>query len=109
MATQSFDALMTRLDNTPEGQAAHLAVAFLAQVNAQMQAQGMNNAELARRMGTSAAYATKLFRGNANLSLQTMAKLAEVVDCKVHLHLATPEKAPIKAKKRVVKSKSVKA
>lgn len=87
MATRTFDALMTRLDNTPEGQAAHLAVAFLAQVNAHMQAQGVSNAELARRMGTSAAYVTKLFRGNANLSLQTMAKLAQAIGVSVQLGL----------------------
>ena len=87
MTTKSFDALMKRLDNTPEGQAAHLAVAFLAQVNAHMRAQGVSNAELARRMGTSAAYVTKLFRGNANLSLQTMVKLAQAIGVSVQLGL----------------------
>lgn len=88
MTTQSFDDLMKQLGDTPEGRALHLAVAFLAQVNARMQAQGMSNAELARRMGTSAAYVTKLFRGNVNLSLQTMAKLAIAVNATVHLSLA---------------------
>ena len=87
MTTQSFDALMKQLGDTPEGQAQHLAVAFLAQVNARMQAQGMSNAELARRMGTSAAYVTKLFRGNANLSLQTIAKLAQAIGVRVQIGL----------------------
>lgn len=78
---------MARVAATPEGQAEHVAVAFLAQVNARMQAQGMSNAELARRMGTSAAYITRLFRGNANLSVQTMTKLAFAVGATLSLKL----------------------
>jgi ribosome-binding protein aMBF1 (putative translation factor) len=89
MSTRSFEALIARLTTTPEGQAEHLAVAFLAQVNARMQAQGMSNAELARRMGTSPAYITRLFRGSANLSVQTMVKLAQAVNSTLTLTLAT--------------------
>ena len=88
MSTKSFAALMARVAATPEGQAEHVAVAFLAQVNARMQAQGMSNAELARRMGTSSAYITRLFRGNANLSVQTMAKLAQAVGGLLRVELA---------------------
>ena len=88
MTTQSFGALMKQLGDTPELQVQHLATAFLAQVNARMQAQAMSNAELARRLGTSAGYVSKLFRGNVNLSLQTMAKLANAVNATVQLSLA---------------------
>ena len=65
-----------------------MAVAFLAQVNARMQARGMRNAELARRMGTSPAYVTRLFRGSANLSVETMVKLAQAVGGSLRLELA---------------------
>lgn len=88
MSTKSFSALMTRLATTPEGRSAHLTVGFLAQVNARMQAQGMRNAELARRMGTSPAYITRLFRGSANLSVETMVKLAQAVGGSLRLELA---------------------
>ena len=88
MSTKSFTELMTRLAATPEGQSAHVAVAFLAQVNARMQARGMRNAELARRMGTSPAYVTRLFRGSANLSVETMVKLAQAVGGSLRLELA---------------------
>lgn len=88
MSTKSFAALMPRLAATPEGQAAHVAVAFLVQVHGRMQAQGMSNAELARRMGTSSAYITRLFRGNANLSVQTMVKLAQTVGGSLRVELA---------------------
>lgn len=87
MSKKSFAALLERVAATPEGQVAHVAVAFLVQVHGRMQAQGMSNAELARRMGTSAAYVTRLFRGNANLSVQTMAKLALAVGATLSLKL----------------------
>ncbi|UUZ77701.1 helix-turn-helix transcriptional regulator [Polaromonas sp. P1(28)-13] len=88
MSTKSFAALMARLAATPEGQAAHVAVAYLAQVSARMQAQGISNVELARRMGTSPAYITRLFHGSANLSVQTMVKLAQAVGATLQLELA---------------------
>lgn len=87
MSTKSFTALIARVAATPEGQAAHVAVTFLVQVNARMQVQGMSNAELARRMGTSPAYITRLFRGSANLSVQTMVKLAQAVGATLQLGL----------------------
>lgn len=62
-----------------------MAVTFLVQINARMQAQGMSNVELARRMGTSSADITRLFRGSANLSVQTMVKLAQAVGATLQL------------------------
>lgn len=100
MSTKSFAALMARLAATPEGQSEHVAVAYLAQVNARMQAQGISNVELARRMGTSPAYITRLFRGSANLSVQTMTKLAHAVNCTLMLELVAndnPESPPAAA------------
>lgn len=85
MSTRSFEALRARLATTPAGQAEHVAVAFLAQVNARMLAQGMSNAELAHRMGTSPAYITRLFRGSANLSVPTIVKLAQAVGSTLQL------------------------
>lgn len=94
MSTRSFEALRERLAATPAGQAEHLAVAFLAQVNARMLAQGISNTELARRLGTSPAYVTRLFRGNANLSVQTMVKLAQAVGGTLQLRLAAGARTP---------------
>ena len=88
MTTKSFAALYAKLESTPAYQAEKLAVAFLAELNAFMQAHDVSNAELARRAGVSPAYITKVFRGPSNLSLETLTKLAEAVGSKVHLHLA---------------------
>ena len=88
MSKKSFAALYAKLEPTPAYQAEKLAVAFLAELNAFMQAHDVSNAELARRAGVSPAYITKVFRGPSNLSIETLTKLADAVGCKVHLHLA---------------------
>lgn len=88
MNKKSFAALYAKLEPTPTYQAEKLAVAFLAELNAFMQAHDVSNAELARRAGVSPAYITKVFRGPSNLSIETLTKLADAVGCKVHLHLA---------------------
>lgn len=88
MSKKSFAALYAKLEPTPAYQAEKLAVAFLAELNAFMQAHDVSNAELARRASVSPAYITKVFRGPSNLSIETLTKLADAVGCKVHLHLA---------------------
>ena len=88
VAKKSFAAMYAKLEATPAYQAEKLAVAFLAELNAFMQANGVSNAELARQAGVSPAYITKVFRGPSNLSLETLTKLADAVGSKVHLHLA---------------------
>lgn len=88
MSKKSFAALYAKLESTPAYQAEKLAVAFLAELNAFMQAHDVSNAVLARRANVSPAYITKVFRGPSNLSIETLTKLADAVGCKVHLHLA---------------------
>lgn len=48
----------------------------------------VSRAELARRLGTSRAYITKLLGGDANFTLMTMVKLALALDGALHLHIA---------------------
>jgi transcriptional regulator with XRE-family HTH domain len=58
-----------------------------------MKEQKISRAELARRMGTSRAYITKLLSGDANFTLQTMVKLALAVDGVLHLHISNKDVA----------------
>lgn len=53
-----------------------------------MEEQKVSRAELARRLGTSRAYVTKLLGGNANFTLQTMTKVAMALGATVHIHVA---------------------
>jgi transcriptional regulator with XRE-family HTH domain len=53
-----------------------------------MEEKKVSRAELARRMGTSRAYVTKLLDGNANFTLATMVKVAMALDGALHLHIS---------------------
>ena len=54
-------------------------VAFTEGVCALMEQQKVNRSELARRLGTSPSYVTKLLRGNVNFTLATMVKVARAL------------------------------
>ncbi len=88
MNTKTFDSLQARLATAPEGSAAQLSITFLLAISARQQAQGLGNAELARRMGVTPAYITRLFQASANLSLHTMTRLASAVGGVVQVGVA---------------------
>ena len=50
---------------------------------AQMDAQGVSGAELARRMGTSRAWVSRVLAGECNLTAATMSKLAFALGLRV--------------------------
>ncbi|MHB8708579.1 MAG: helix-turn-helix domain-containing protein, partial [Desulfuromonadales bacterium] len=52
---------------------------FTGQINKLMQEKQISKVELARLLGTSPAYVTKIFRGDANFTMRSMVKLARVL------------------------------
>lgn len=60
---------------------------FVDQICAEMDAQGVSSAELARRMGTSRAYVSKVLAGEANFTIATMGKLAFALGLRVKTDL----------------------
>lgn len=88
---KSFAELYRKSHDSPVFLAEQLKVTFLAEIKARMDEQRVSASELARRIGTSPAYVSKLFRGPANVSAETMAKLAHALGCKVHVHLASAD------------------
>ncbi len=64
---------------------------FTEELFALMEGHRVNKAELARRLGTSPAYITKILRGDVNFTLRTIAKLGRVFDRRPRLHLAPAE------------------
>ncbi len=53
-----------------------------------MDGQDVSRAELARRVGTSQAYITKVFGGQANFTVETMTKLALALDYRIRIHIS---------------------
>ncbi len=59
-----------------------LLITVAERIISAMKKQGVSRSELARRMGVSPTYITKVLRGHANLSLETLAKLAFALELK---------------------------
>jgi transcriptional regulator with XRE-family HTH domain len=64
---------------------------FIDQICAEMDARGVSSAELARRMGTSRAYVSKVLAGEAIFTIATMGKLAFALGLRVRADLAPLE------------------
>jgi len=74
---------------------------FTEQVVASMEAQGISRAELAKRLGVSKAFITKLLNGNPNLTIKTMVSLAKTLGCDLNIGLhISPTKRPGASKKQ---------
>jgi transcriptional regulator with XRE-family HTH domain len=56
----------------------------------EMKKQGVTRAELARRLGSSPAYVTKILRGEANFTLATQVRLGRALEKELRFHFATP-------------------
>lgn len=54
---------------------------------ARMDETGVSKTELARRMGTSRAFITKVLRGDANLTIKTLTRIAHHLDAKVEFKI----------------------
>jgi transcriptional regulator with XRE-family HTH domain len=47
----------------------------------------MSNVELARRLGKSRAYVTKVLRGTTNFTLESLVRIGRALSCEVELDL----------------------
>jgi transcriptional regulator with XRE-family HTH domain len=61
---------------------------FAAEVNRVMTERDTSKADLARSLGTSAAYVTKALRGDTNFTIESMVRIARALDMDLRLHLA---------------------
>ena len=88
-----YEAQRAQFDNDPDYWAEGLKLDFAEEVGRLMEEQKVSRAELARRLGTSPAYVTKILHWTANLTLTSMSKIALAFGSRVHLNLA-PKNAP---------------
>ncbi len=73
---------------------AKVIYSFTEELHNLTETEHISRAELARRLGVSPAYITKLFRGNVNFTIETMVRLARAVGARLHLHL-TPDQQEV--------------
>jgi DNA-binding Xre family transcriptional regulator len=81
---QMFDEALA----SPEAWVDGPMVEFTEDLCRLMKEKNVSRADLAKKIGTSRAYITKLLGGNANFTLATMVKLAFALDGAVHVHIA---------------------
>jgi transcriptional regulator with XRE-family HTH domain len=96
-----YEAQRKEFDNDPDYWAEGLKLEFAEEVGRLMEEQNVSRAELARRLGTSPAYVTKILRWTANLTLISMSKIALALGSRVHLSL-TPKRAASGRRKATV-------
>lgn len=91
MATQSFKDLIADAKQRESYWVAKAIQDFTEDLFRLMEERKLSKAELARRIGASPAYITKVLRGNSNFTLETMVRLARAVDAQVCVHLGRNE------------------
>jgi len=67
-----------------------------------MEAAGVTRAELARRLGSTRGHVTQLLAGGRNLTLGTIAEIADALGCTVDVKVAVDERASVEAHRVMV-------
>jgi transcriptional regulator with XRE-family HTH domain len=88
---KSFQTLLSEAKKRDSYWVARSISSFTEELHQLAEQRGISRAELARRLGTSPAYITKIFGGDANFTVETMVRLARAVGGQLHLHLSPQE------------------
>lgn len=91
MKPVAFRDLVRKAKQRDSFWAQRAALEFTVDV-ARLMTQGrVTKADLARRLGTSPAYVTKILRGDANFTIDSMVRLVRAVGGRLHIHVADEE------------------
>jgi antitoxin component HigA of HigAB toxin-antitoxin module len=63
------------------------------QIYLAMEQQGVSKAELARRLGKSRAYVTKVLQGSTNFTLESLVRIARALDYQLDLQFSPRHKS----------------
>lgn len=95
--SEQFSDLLQRAEQSDAFQIDRLKLEISERIYATMKQQRTSNAELARRLGKSRAYVTKLLRGTTNFTLESLVRIGRALSCEVEFELlpkARRAKAP---------------
>lgn len=74
---------------------------FAIELNNLLEKRGISRADFSRLLGKSPAYITKILRGENNFTIETMTKIARVLDGNLALHI-TPKEEKVQTWFRVL-------
>src|SRR5436305_6534045 len=87
MKPKSFPELFEQAEQHDDYWVAGTILEFTEGVVREMKRQGVTRTELAKRLGATPAYVTKILRGKANFTLETMVRLARALDAELRVQL----------------------
>ena len=96
MNPKSFSELFQQAEQHDDSWVAGAIVEFTESLVREMKRQGITRTELARRLGASPAYVTKILRGEVNFTLATMVRLARALGGELHVQLTRPAQTAAK-------------
>ena len=88
---ESFSDLWAEIEDDEAYWAEKNKLDFSVELFQIMKRRGISKKELAERLGTSQAYITKVFRGDANFTLDSMTKLVQALDAKIAIQIVPKE------------------
>ena len=88
---KNFEEIWKELESSESFEAEKKILEFTTKLYQLMKERGITKKELAQRLNTSQAYITKIFRGNANFTIQTMTRLVRVLDGELHIQVTPRE------------------
>lgn len=66
---------------------------FMISVHSIMTKEKISKSELSENIGCSAAYITKILKGDANFTIETMVKISKALNTKLCIHLSDPHES----------------
>ena len=94
MQPQTFRELFKEAERHEDYWVAGAILAFTEDLTRVMEREGVSRAELARRLGATPAYVTKILRGNVNFTLATMVRLARALGTELQVQLTPAQEHP---------------
>ena len=89
ISSRRVEALFNRIEQSDLYRIDALKVEIAELIYLTMKQQDVKKAELARRLGTSRAYVTKLLQGNVNYTIDSLVRIAEALKCELEIQLAS--------------------
>jgi transcriptional regulator with XRE-family HTH domain len=82
-----FDEKLQEFRKDVDFSTEELILDLTERITAAMNTLGINRAELAKRLGVSKAFVTKLLNGNPNMTVRTMVSIAKSLGCDVTIDI----------------------
>lgn len=87
----TYEELWSDFNNQESFQTEKAILEFTVELHKLMKLRNISKADLAKKIGSSPAYVTKVFRGNANFTIGSMIKLVNALDGKLSIHVTRKE------------------